>query len=88
MKALMEWCVYRSQEFAISDNDDDRLYLSDISGGHSILMTSRKSIKDCTSEADKIVLKSWNNLPEVEKEQFRTLVQNEECSVRDELSVE
>ena len=76
--AMLEWCVYRSQEHAIVDDDTDRLYLSDISGGHSILMTSRKSISDASTEAYKAVLKSWNKLPEVEKDKFRALVQTED----------
>jgi hypothetical protein len=85
-KAMIEWCVYRSQEFAMSACDDDRLYLSDISGGHSILMTSRKSIEDCTSEAYKTVFKTWTKLPESEKKQFRSLVQKEECWANEDSS--
>ena len=74
--ALLEWCIHRSQEHTISDDDDDRLYLSDISGGFSILMTSQKSIKECTSDAYKAVFKIWNELPEEEKEQFRSLARD------------
>jgi len=76
-RALLEWCIHRSQEHTISDDDDDRLYLSDISGGFSILMTSQKSIKECTSDAYKAVFKIWNELPEEEKDQFRSLASYE-----------
>jgi len=76
--AMLEWCVYRSQEHAITDDDTDRLYLSDISGGRSILMTSRKSISDVSTEAYKAVLKSWNKLHDTEKDKFRALVQIED----------
>lgn len=62
----------------MTGDDEDRLYLSDISGGNSILMTSRKSIADNSSDAFKIVSKSWESLPDEEKKFFREMAQENE----------
>ena len=73
-KAMLEWCVYQSQKFPITD-EEDRLYLPDLSGGNSILMTSRKSIADHSSDAYKLVSKIWKSLPDDKKAPFRELAQ-------------